>query len=176
VEDLLPGGLWASLAEADIDAAGDVFVALEDDYGRGAAAGAAARLDDGRFEVDGLLFDDWDSAVQWVERLHRFRPVRELHVGASLLDRVPLGGSLPEPRPAAGSQTRAGLAVFRDLAVSRLLVHDVKTAELDMAITAAQVSETSSGLQVARGPKHLVKAVVWAVAAAHRPARVAAIY
>lgn len=176
VEDLLPGGLWASLAEPGLEAGKDVFAGLEDDYGRGAAVACCARLPDGRYEVDGLLFDDWDSAVIWIQRLHLFRPVRELHVGASLLDRLPRDGSVPRASPAAASQTRDGLAVFRDLAVSRLLAHDVNTAELDLAVTTAQVRETVSGLQVARGPKHLVKALVWAVAAAHRPAPVPAVY
>ena len=72
------------------------------------------------------------------------------------------------------TEARAGLALFRDLAAGGQLVHD-DTAELDMAVNQTQVRESPSGLQIARGPSHLVKAVAWAVQAAHRPARVPAI-
>ena len=72
------------------------------------------------------------------------------------------------------TEARAGLALFRDLAAGGQLVHD-DTAELDMAVNQTQVRESPSGLQIARGPAHLVKAVAWAVSAAHRPSRVPAI-
>jgi hypothetical protein len=43
-------------------------------------------------------------------------------------------------------------------------------------VSAAQVREAPSGLHlIARGPTQLVRAVVWAVAAVARPARVPAI-
>ena len=174
MEDLLPEGLWEGLAEPGLVSDGPVIVAMEDDYGRGAAIGACARLDDGRIEVDGRRFDSWDSAVAWVERLHMVRPVVELYVGASLLDRVPRDGSFA-PRPVGMTEARAGLAVFRDLAASGMLVHD-KATELSEGFAQTQVRESPSGLVIAKGPAHLVKAVVWAVAAAHRPARVPAIY
>ena len=62
---------------------GPLIVALEDDYGRGAAVGCCWRLDDGRIAVDGWTTPDWDSAILHVERLHVMRPVTELYVGAS---------------------------------------------------------------------------------------------
>ena len=109
-----------------------LIVALEDDYGRGAAVGAVAPLGDGRLEVDGWRTDDWDSAIADVERLAITRPIRELYVGASLLDRMPQDGPLPRARPVGMTEARAGLAVFRDLAAAGQLVHD-DTAELDQA-------------------------------------------
>ena len=167
-EDLLPVGLWAELEDNDLGF-GPLIVALEDDYGRGAAVGACWRMDDGRIAVDGWTTGDWDSAILHVERLHVMRPIRELYVGASLLDRVPKDGQWA-PRPVGSSEMRAGLAVFRDLAASGMLAHD-DTGELDQAIAQTKVRESPSGLVIAQGPAHLIKAVVWAVAAAHRPAR-----
>ena len=79
------------------------------------------------------------------------------------------------PRPVGMTESRAGLAVFRDLAASGMLAHE-ETPELDTAIAQTQVKESPSGLVIARGPAHLIKAVVWAVLAAHRPARVPAIH
>ena len=56
------------------------------------------------------------------------------------------------------------------------LVHDLVTGELDETIALAQVRENANGLVlVGRGPTHLVKAVVWALAAAHAPSRLPAI-
>ena len=96
----------------------------------------------------------------------------ELYIGASLLDRVPKEGFAP--RPVGMAEARIGLAVFRDLAATGMLAHE-ETKELDSALVQTQVRESPSGLVIARGPAHLVKAVVWAVLAAHRPARVLAI-
>lgn len=176
VQDLLPPGLWADLTLSALWSEEPLFVALEDDFGKGAAVAAVACLPDGRLEVDGWLREDWDSAIADAERLAGMRRIRELHVGASLLDRVPLGGALPRARPALGVQTRTGLALLRDLAAGGQLVHDRTTTELDRALAQAQVRESLTGLYlVARGPTHLIRALVWAVTAAHRPARVPAV-
>ena len=105
------------------------------------------------------------------------REIRELHVGACLLDRLPVGGLLPAARPAIAAQARAGLALLRDLAAGGRLVHDETTGELDHALRVAQVRESLTGLHlVAQGPTHLVKAVAWALQAAHQPARIPAIH
>ena len=55
-------------------------------------------------------------------------------------------------------------------------MHDVTTFELDEALAAAQVREAPTGLfLIARGPTHLIRALVWAVGAAHKPAPTPAI-
>ena len=173
-EDLLPAGLWANRAEPDLVSTGPVWVAVEDDYGRGAAVCAAGRLPDGRLEVDGWLCDDWDVAMRSVQALQVSRPVRLLTVGASLRDRVPQ--DLPTPVLAGGTETRVGLALLRDLAAGGQLAHDQNTYELDDALAVAKVREAPTGLfLVARGPTHLIRAAVWAVQAAHRPTKVPAI-
>jgi hypothetical protein len=108
-----------------------------------------------------------------VDRLGR--RVESLLVGASMLSRMPLGMT-PTPRPAGGAETRPGLSVFRDLATNLRLAHN-STVELDEAVSAARVKEGAVGLTlVPTGSTHLVKALIWAVAAAHRPAPVPMVY
>jgi hypothetical protein len=174
LEDLLPAGLWADLVETGLGSVGPVWVAVEDDFGLGAAVAACSRLPDGRLEVDGWLRNDWDTAIADVQALHAGRPIRKLLVGASLVDRVPAG--LPKPQPQTQAQVKTGLALLRDLVVNGQLVHDTVTYELDDALNAAKVREAPTGLFLAaRGPTHLVKAAVWAVQAAHKPVRVPAV-
>jgi hypothetical protein len=159
-----------------VQSTGALFVALEDDFGNGAAVAAAAVLDDGRLEVDGWMCLDWDTAVLEARRLAALRPVRQLLVGASLLSRI-AADTVPAPVPAAAAETRLGLPLLRDLAASGMIVHDTTTTELDEAVLAAQVRELSSGLTLDRGPGYpLVKALVWAVNAAHKPAPVPAVF
>jgi len=173
-EPLLPDGAWDAARDASIPADGPIWVAVEDDYGLGAAVACARRTTDARIELDGWLRLDWDSAVADVRRLRVGYQVRELLAGASLMDRL-----TPDLRaqPRGSTQTRMGLALLRDLAAGGQLAHDVTTGELDMALATARVREAPSGLfLLAKGPTHLVRAVVWAVAAAHRPAKIPAVH
>jgi hypothetical protein len=74
--------------------------------------------------------------------------------------------------------TRSGLALIRDLVATGQIVHDQDkpTNDVDETFQATQVRTTMAGLIVTASPAtHLVKAVVWAVAAAHKPAPVPAI-
>jgi hypothetical protein len=173
-EQLLPIGLWDELFDTVDSDLQPVWVAVEDDYGRGAAVAVAAKLPDGRLDVGGWLRPDWDSAMTDARWLVEQRKVRQLLVGASLLDRVPAG--LPRVTAAGARETRTGLALLRDLAVNGQVVHGDHTSELDEALGLAKVKEAPTGLfLVARGPTHLVRALVWAVGAAHKPARMPAI-
>lgn len=172
-EDLLPPGLWADRVVTDTHSSGPVWVALEDDFGFGAAVAVVGRLPDGRLEVDGWLTADWDSAIADVARLEW--PIRELLVGASLLDRVP-PEMTPRPRPVGSTQTRVGLALLRDLVAGAQLVHDEITGEIDGAFASTQVRTTMAGLIMSSSShSHLVRAVVWAIGAAHRPTPVPAV-
>jgi len=175
-EPLLPEGVWAELADESLVSTGAVWVAIEDDYGLGAAVAAATRLADGRIEVDGWLRGDWDSAVADVQQLAGLRPLRSLLVGASLLDRLP-PGMRGQATPCGTAQTKAGLALLRDLALNRQVTHDQTTGELDQTLDLAAVKEAPSGLfLVAKGPTHLVRALAWALVAAHKPAPMPAVH
>jgi hypothetical protein len=174
-EPLLPPGVWGRLQEPDVSGSGALWVALEDDYGLGAAVACCRRTDDDRIEVDGWLRGDWDSAVADVQRLAELHTVRRVLVGASMIDRVP-NTMRPVSEPRAGPATRAGLALFRDLALNGVLVHDVTTDELDETLAMTMVREAPTGLfLLSKGPTHLVRAVVWALLAAHKPAVMPAI-
>lgn len=174
-EELLPPGLWAGLADGALETDVPLWVAVEDHFGQGAAVAAAGLLDDGRIEVGGWLCEDWDSALEDVWRLGQVREIKDLQVGASMLSRVP-PGTTPPPKPAGSAETRPGLAVFRDLAAGYRIVHD-STSDLDEAVAAARVKEGAAGLALIPGTStHLVRALVWAVAAAHKPAPVPAVY
>jgi len=176
-EELLPVGLWRELAEPGLRSSGPLFVAVEDNFGKGAAVAVCRRLDDGRLEVEGWLCKDWDSALEDVRMLGTIRPVRSLQVGASMFARVP-PGTVPSPQAAGGAETRPGLAVFRDLCANRMVVHDPAgedSSQLDEAVLAARVKQNAVGLAVVSDPKHLVNALIWAVAAAHKPSPVPAV-
>jgi len=177
-EDLLPEGTWQALAEEIEPSLASLFVSVEDDRGLGAAVAAVAVMEDGRMEVDGWRADDWDDALRDVQRLAALREIRGFRVGPSLIDRATeLGFAIPPADVATLAETRIGLALFRDLATSGQLVHDHTTEDLDEAVSLAQVRESPSGLHlVARGHSHLIKAMVWALAMAHRPAFVPAIF
>ena len=69
-----------------------------------------------------------------------------------------------------------GAATLRDLAADAQIVHD-DTGDLDKAVTAARVKENPSGLALMPGEDtYLVKAMVWALAAAHKPAPRAVVF
>jgi hypothetical protein len=175
-EPLLPDGVWLGLAEESVQGVGPIWIGVEDDYGLGAAVACCRRCEDGRLELDGWLRGDWDSAMLDVGALVDGYSVRRLLVGASLMGRIPARlRALAERR--GSSETRIGLALLRDLALSGQVVHDVLTRELDETLALAMVKEGATGLALfAKGPTHLVRAVVWALAAAHRPAAAPAIH
>ena len=61
--------------------------------------------------------------------------------------------------------------------MSGQVAHDVTTRELDETLAVAMVREAPTGLLlIGKGPVHLVKALVWALAAAHRPVKAPAVH
>ena len=94
-----------------------------------------------------------------------------------MLDRLP-ADTVPRPQAAVSTKTRVGLALLRDLVATGQIVHDENkpTNDLDETFAATEVRTTLAGLQVTSSPAtHLVKAAVWALQAAHKPAPVPAI-
>jgi len=79
-----------------------------------------------------------------------------------------IGGSKVSARCVTSSDTKSGLALFRQLFAAGRLVHD-DTGELDKQLAAIRVRELSSGMNLVPGVRNdLVKATVWALQAAHR--------
>jgi hypothetical protein len=174
-EPLLPPGLWKGLQEPLQAHERPLHVMVEDDWGMGAAVAAACQLDDGRVEVDGWLCPNWDTALQDLQTLTQTRRVKQIGVGGSMVSSLP-PGLWPPPRPVGGAETRAGLALLRDLAASGIVVHD-DTPDLDEAMHSAMVRERAAGLALEpSGPTHLIKAMVWALHAACKPTREPSVY
>src|SRR6185436_2033037 len=168
-EDLLPPGRWQQLTDSGLGEFGPLWVAVEDNFGHGGAVAAAARTEDGRIEVAGWTFRDWDTAIEMALSLGTGRKIRQLLVGASMLSRV-APGTVPAPMPAGSRELRPCLALLRDLAATGMVVHEPTTVELDEAVLQARVKQAPAGLLLVPGTKsHLVRALVWAVGAAHKP-------
>jgi hypothetical protein len=169
---LVEPAVWAArFAQVDTGASA-VFVAVDDHYGRGAAVAAVARAQDGRFELDGWLVDDWAAAFADVELLAGVRDRVELVVASSLVDQVE-----PRYRPKvmAPADTRAGLALLRQLISTGQVCHD-RAPELEV-LTAVHVRETPTGLTLVPGVRaDLVRASAWALLAAHRAPPIPAIH
>jgi hypothetical protein len=72
--------------------------------------------------------------------------------------------------PAGSRELRPCLALLRDLAATGAVVHEPTTVELDEAVLNARVKEAPGGLVLVPGQKsHLIRALVWAIGAAHKP-------
>lgn len=168
---LIAPDVWASRCEHVDHAPTRVFVSVADYYGRGAAVAAVAPLADGRYELDAWLVDDWATASEDIAVLfatHR----AELHVDAALMADVD-----PRFRPtmATQSETRAGLALLRQLVAAGLVVHDGAT-DMDQ-LTSVHVKELPTGLALVAGHRaDLTRAAAWALLAAHQSAPVPAIH
>ena len=61
---LVAPDVWATSTEEVDSGDARIFVAVEDHFGRGAAVAAVVRLDDGRYELDGWLVDDWAARIR----------------------------------------------------------------------------------------------------------------
>lgn len=159
---LLPEGAWAACRRAGSPVR-RLWVAVEDNYGHGAAVAAVALLDDDQYEIDGWLCESRDSAM------------------CSALETV---GGHPESRPrlvvskliptrercerAAALETRQGLPLLRSMLAAGRIVHD-ETSDLEEQIQRARVREISGGLGLvtAAGERSdLVRAMTWALHAA----------
>jgi hypothetical protein len=113
--------------------------------------------------------------LQDLKTLTQTRRVKQIGVGGSMLASLP-PGLWPPPKPVGGAETRAGLALLRDLAAGGIVVHD-DTPDLDEAMSAAMVRERAAGLALEpSGPTHLIKALVWALHAACKPSREPSVY
>lgn len=164
-ELLLAEGAWKR-CEGALRNPGPGWVAIEDNWGHGAAVAFVAG-DGERFEVDGVICDDWDEAIRNVRKFLAASPGSSLLVGASMLSSVP--GDMPgSPKRAGGVETRRGLSVLRSLVGAKRVVHD-RTRDLDAQVLAARVRPASDGMQLAtEGRQDLLRALCWALYAAQQ--------
>jgi len=161
---LIDPAVWAALTDRVDTGTAEVFVAVEDNYGRGAAVAAVAKLADGRYELDGWLCGSWAEAFADVELLGAVRDRVHLSVGVTLAAQVRPRLQATAQGPA---QTRAGLALLRQLVASGRVVHD-DAPDLEQ-VTTVRVRELPSGLAVVAGTRaDLARAAGWALMAAHK--------
>jgi len=158
--------VWAGAADLTVPVpAGGLVLAVEDFYGRGAAAGVAAQLPDGRVLVFGGLHASRSAACGWVRFLYETHPGSRVLAGASLAADAGLAGL--DVGSAGTAQTRVALPLLRQLLADRRLVHD-GGSELAGQVSGARVSPgREGGLFVSpRSGRHdLVRCVAWAAAA-----------
>jgi hypothetical protein len=155
---LVPRGAWLGLGRPGLARPVRLWVAVEDNFGDGAAVAAVAELDDGMIEVDGWLVESRDVALE---------QARALVVSVDAPGRVIVGASIATRavvQRAGSTETRIGLPLLRS--VFGRLVHD-ETPELAAQLDAVRVREVAGGLAVVAGVRSdLVRAVSWAVLAA----------
>jgi hypothetical protein len=166
-EQLVDVAAWRSLRRPAEACAGRLWVAVEDNFGHGAAVAAVAELGDDVFEVDGWLAADRVEAVAQAEALIAAHPAPATLVLGPSLDRA-----RRTCQRAGSGETRYGLPLLRSLVAQRRLVHD-DTPELDEQIAAVRVRQVIGGLHLVGGKRaDLVRAVCWALRAAvvRRPA------
>ncbi|HKY65097.1 MAG TPA: hypothetical protein VJM49_01945, partial [Acidimicrobiales bacterium] len=162
-EVLVAPEMWMRLRVPDDATPGRLWVAVEDNYGNGAAVAAVADLGDATFEVDGWTCEHRDEAIASAQALIASwsSPVTLL-VGSSLSHRR---GRVTSP-----ADTRFGLPLVRSLVGQGRIVHD-DTPELDEQLADVRVRQMpGGGLSLVPGPRSdLVRAVAWALRAATVP-------
>jgi hypothetical protein len=136
-----------------------MWIAVEDNYGAGAAVAAVAQHDNDQLEVDGWLCDTRDAAIDDATRLRD-----SVNIPATII----LSAGIPQPRHVATEragtrETRIGLPLWR--AALPRLVHDA-TPDLDEQIRTVHVREVAGGLAAVTGTRSdIVRAASWALLA-----------
>jgi hypothetical protein len=165
VEALLGGDRWSGLtAHGEIPRR--VWVAVADNFGRGAGVVAVADIGGDRFEVDGWTCPDRVAALA-AARL----TVRTLGVPGRIVVEPALATVAPRADKAKPEDVRFGLPLLRELVDSGRVVHD-STPELDVQLAECRVRAVQGGLALASPARSdLVRAAALATRAAvvHRP-------
>lgn len=160
-ELLIDIGRWGQLS-VEGDEPRRLWVAVADNFGRGAGVAAVAEIGDGRYELDARTVEDREAAFAWARRtLDRAGVPASLVVEPSLATAAPADADHATP-----ADVRFGLPLLRELVESGRLVHDV-TPELDQQIGECRVRPVSGGFSLATNVRSdLVRASALAVRAA----------
>lgn len=139
----------------------ELWVAVADNFGRGAGVAAVAAVDDGLFEVDA-----WTCEGR-AEALADARDTLAGHdVPGMLITEPALSSMAADATHAVPADVRFGLPLLRELGESGRLVHD-RTPELDQQFGECRVRPVSGGLAlVSPGRSDLVRAAALALRAA----------
>lgn len=166
VEALVDVGRWSGLGRAD-GAPRRVWVAVADNFGRGAGVVAVADVGDGQFEIDGWTCPDRVSALDDARAT-----ISKLGIPGRVTVEPALVTIAPRADHAAPADVRFGLPLLRELVESGRLVHDA-TPELDQQLAECRVRPVQGGLALATlSRSDLMRAAALAVRAAvlNRPA------
>jgi hypothetical protein len=158
---LLTEGTWESTYRPS-ETAGPVWVAVEDNYGHGAAVAAVALAGDDIFELDGWCCDSWETALDDAFALLDSRPSpSRLVVGQAVAARIP---QLRGVGRAGATETRLGLSLFRELVRAGRLIHDA-TPDLDPQVESARVRDVPGGGLALMSSRRsdVLRAAVWAL-------------
>lgn len=174
-ERLVADGVWEQLRQDGISSDGPVWVAVEDNYGDGAAVAVVARLGAGRFEIDGWCCDTWAEALDSARAVCEWRDGSKLIVGQAIFQRIP--DVRPRPARAGSTETRTGLALLRELVRTGAVIHD-ETPELDEQVGQARVRAVASGglALISSRRADIVRAAVWALREAQQQKMAPAIH
>lgn len=167
---LVEAEAWVGLVTPEGASPGDLWVSVEDNYGRGACFVAVADLGDGMFEVDARLCDDRDQALAEAEALMAGWPAAtELVVSPSMI--------VDGATKVTATDTHFGLSLVRSMVRQGRLVHD-ETPDLDVQLAWTRVREApGGGLVVTAGERtDLVRALAWALRVAVHPRMLAAVH
>jgi hypothetical protein len=171
-EPLLPEGVWADAADIGACAVGPVVIAVEDFFGKGAAAAACGVTGDGRLVVWGDMFARRADAFGWASLVAASRPGSRLLVGASLVgDELCATVGVVSTEAVGVAEMKRGLPLLRELVAARGLVHD-GGAGLVSQMAGTWVTPLPSGLvpSTRAGRSDLVRCAAWTVAAVSRAA------
>ena len=177
-EPLVDSDEWTACHE-DLDCGGPLVLAVEDNFGQGAALAICGRLDEdrSRFYVEGQLYERRADALERAGAFLEHYQGSRLLVGASLAE-DPTAKRL-HAALAGQRETTVGLPLLRTLVADRRLVH-WNSDEISAQVAEARVTATAVGGGLALVPgtrSDLVRAMTWALhSIEQRPPRVPRIY
>jgi hypothetical protein len=169
-ERYLPEGAWAQL-ESDADPVGDLVVALEDHAGIATAVSVAARTSGDAIVVNGFALANRADAFAFVQSVIGQHTVALVLLGPVLAESGDAGeiGQWVKLEPANAADTKAALALLRQLVTRRMVLHP-PAPDLDGQLERCRVVETAAGIRVTSDVERfdVVRAAAWAVAAVER--------